>query len=332
MRPTPSRRDLLSGIAGLSLVGLGARTATAAPIAGLEVLLAPTGASVVMADLIAGGGLKAVAPDASYRLWRTPDDLRAAIVSGRNKLFTTPSHVPPNLATRGMPIKMLSIIGMGHLSIVTADQSIHGYHDLAGKTVLGFFPHDMPDLVFRALARMEGMDAEKDMKLDYVETAVEAAQLLVAGKYDTAVLSEPAATGAIIMGAKKGRLLRRAIDLPSLWGKHKGREGIPMVSVAVHASLLDEAPDLLTTVGKGLVAARGHVLADRAAAAALAAKTMDMDAGVFVEAIDAFHMAARSAMAVKADLVDFFTTILEMEPKAIGGKLPPDDFYLDYPA
>jgi NitT/TauT family transport system substrate-binding protein len=323
------RRTILKGVAALPLFAITGRAAQAAPLVGQEILGAPNGATVILADLIASGGLEKVAPGATFRLWRTTDDLRAGIVSGRNSLFSTPTHVPANLVNRGLPLKMAAIIGMGHLSVITADDKIETFHDLAGKTIMGFFRHDMPDLVFRAIARMEGMDPDKDMVLHYVQTPMEAAQLLVAGKVDTAVLSEPPATAAMMMAAQQGRPLRRAFGLPKLWGDHKGKARIPMVGIALHARLIDEAPDLVKTLGTGLAAARDHVLADRKAAAQLAEKTMEMKPAVFEKAFDHFHIALSSAREVKAELVDFYQTLLDLEPEALGGKLPPDDFYLD---
>ncbi|MGZ8371635.1 MAG: hypothetical protein ACXW3G_01735 [Rhodoplanes sp.] len=61
------------------------------------------------------GGLAEAAPAATFRLWR--DILRAGLVPGRSRLITTPSHVPANLANRGLPMRLLAIISMGHLSI-----------------------------------------------------------------------------------------------------------------------------------------------------------------------------------------------------------------------
>ena len=49
----------------------------------------------------------------------------------------------------------------------------------------------MPDLVFRAAARMKGLDPDKDFKLSYVGMPMEAARMLAAGRVETAVLSEP---------------------------------------------------------------------------------------------------------------------------------------------
>jgi NitT/TauT family transport system substrate-binding protein len=321
-----SRRTLLAGAGAAALPLL---RATAKPIAGLEVLGAPTGATISLVRALASGALAQAAPDATFRLWRDTDDLRAAIVSGKTKLFSTPTHVPANLANRGMPLKLLCLLGMGHLSVITADEKIASLADLAGKPVLGFFRNDMPDLVFRACAKMEGLDPDKDMQLSYVQTGMEAAQMLAAGRTSAAILSEPPATAAIMMGGHQGRTLYRSISLQKVWAKHRAKNGIPMVGIALHASLLDEDPELVDALRKSLPAAREWVLANRTDAAALAEAKMQMRPAIFEKAVDYFNMNVVSARAAKTDLAAFYQTIIDLSPDALAGKLPADDFYLD---
>jgi NitT/TauT family transport system substrate-binding protein len=324
-----TRRSLLTGITATGLTGLVTQRAQAAPQPGLEILGAPNGSTIVLVDLLEAGALNQAAPDASFRLWRTTDDLRAGIVSGKTRLFSTPSHVPANLANRGMPVKMLCLLGMGHLSVVTSDDSIKDFHDLAGKPLLGFFRHDMPDLTFRAIAKMEGLDPDKDLQLTYVQTPVEAAQMLAAGRATTAVLSEPPATAAITMAAKEGRTLRRAFELNTIWGRHKSKPRIPMAGIALHESLLSEAPELVAALRAGLPVAKQRVIANPTAAAKLAESRMEMRAPVFEKSFPFLHIDLVSAKDAKSELIEFYGTLLELEPGALGGKLPPDDFYLD---
>ncbi|TBW40308.1 ABC transporter substrate-binding protein [Siculibacillus lacustris] len=323
------RRAFLLGSGALALGGPVAGVARAAPMPGLEILGAPNGSTIVLVDLIESGALAAAAPGATFRLWRTTDDLRAGIVSGRTKLFSTPTHVPANLAARGMPLKLLCLLGMGHLSVVTADETIRSFADLAGKPVLGFFRNDMPDLIFRAIAKMEGMNPDTDMTLTYVQTPMEGAQLLAAGRASTAILSEPPATAAIVMAGTQGRILRRAFDLTEVWGRHKAQPRIPMVGLALHAGLLDEAPELIAALRAGLGPAKDRVLADPAAAARRAERSLEMRPMVFEKALPKFKIDVVSARAAKDELIDFYTTLLELDPAALSGRLPPDDFYLD---
>lgn len=322
-----TKRGFLGGFgASLAL----SRGAAAQPVENLEVLVAPTGASITLARLLASGGLGAAAPGVSFRPWMDADELRAGIVSGRTLLFSTPTHVPANLANRGMPLKLLCLLGLGHLYVVTADEGVASFKDLVGKPVLGFFKNDMPDLVFRACAKMEGFDPDKDFQLAYVQTGMEAAQMLAAGKTPAAILSEPPSTAAIMMAGQQGRTLKRAISLQEVWSRHKGSTGIPMVGVAVHQRLVDQSPDIIAALKTGLPAAKDWVLANRGEAAALAEKTMNMRAPVFEKALDRFNMAVVPAAAAKAHLQAFYQTLLDLDPKSLGGKLPGDDFYLDF--
>jgi NitT/TauT family transport system substrate-binding protein len=324
----PTRRSLL---AGFSAIGITTATGTgsAKQVSGLEILGAPNASTIVLVRLLDSGGLASVAPGASFRLWRDTDELRAGIVSGRSRLFTTPTHVPANLANRGLPLKLLGIVSMGHLSVVTSEPSIQNFTDLAGRPVLGFFRNDMPDLVFRADAKMEGLDPDKDVKLAYVGSPMEAAQLLAAGRVETAILPEPAATAAIMMAKHQGKELRRALNLQDVWVSHKGGKGIPMAGIAVHASLLDEAPELPSLLENGLPQAREWVFANRQAAAELAERTMQFKAPMFLASLDHSGIDIVSAKTAKGELTAFYQTIHDFSPDTLGGRLPGDDFYLD---
>ncbi len=332
-----TRRRMLGGLAlsgfGAAL-GAGAAewpvgSAFARPMQGLEILLAPNASSIVLLRLMQGEAFAAAAPGASARIWRDTDDLRAAIISGRTRLFTTPTHVPANLANRGLPLKLLAILSMGHLSVVTADEGIATLHDLAGKEVLGFFRNDMPDLVFRSIARGAGMDPEKDIRLTYVQTPMEAAQMMASGRAATAVLSEPPAAMAIMMAAKDGRKLRRAIDLQAAWRAQHNGLGLPMAGIAVHESLIEESPEIMAVLRTGLAPARDWVLQDRPAAADLAQAKMEIRAPAFLAALDHFNVVAESARSLKPGLVAFYEAILALQPEALAGRLPADGFYLD---
>lgn len=318
----------LAGAAGAFTLPMG--RALAAPAKGLEILGAPNGSTVVLLRLLQSGALDQVAPGASFRLWRDTDELRAAIVSGRTSLFTTPTHVPANLANRGLPLKLFAILSMGHLFVISADAGITSFKDLAGKELVGFFRNDMPDLVFRAIARGHGMDPDKDMTITYVRTPMEAAQMLAAGRATTAILSEPPATAAIMMAKKEGRTLTRAISLQEEWKAQHGGLGLPMAGIAVHERLIEESPELLKAMAAGLSGARDWVLSDPAAAGQLGEEKMDMKAAILASALGHFNVVAEPAAKLKPGLVAFYETLLAFQPDALAGKLPPDSFYLDF--
>ncbi|MGP8231333.1 MAG: ABC transporter substrate-binding protein [Methylovirgula sp.] len=322
-----SRRTLVGGLATAPLLSL-TRGAAAKPMADLTIYAAPTTASILLARLVDSGALGSALPGASFQLWHDPDELRAAVVSKRALLFTTPTPVPANLFNRGLPVKLLAVLGTGHLTIVTSDPKIKSLAGLAGKPVLGFFRNDMPDLVFRAAAKMEGLDPDKDFKLSYVGMPMEAAQMLAAGRVETAILSEPPATGAIMMAARQGRKLYRAINLQDIWIKHTGH-AIPMIGLGVHEKLLAETPEILPLLRKGLPQAKDWVLANPQAAGELAEKVMGLHAPIVAASIAHAAIEVKSAKAAQPELEAFYKTLIALSPKALDGHLPNASFYLD---
>jgi NitT/TauT family transport system substrate-binding protein len=328
--PHVSRRQALGLAAGAGLAALDPGALAAHPIPNLEILAAPTGASITLARAWESGALAQAAPNATFRLWRDPDALRAGLVSGNTLLFSTPTNLPANLANRGLPIKLLCLLGQGHLTVVSAEAGISSFRDLVGREVLCFFRNDMPDLVFRACARLEGVDPDKDIKLSYVQSGMEAAQMLAAGKATTAVLAEPAATMAIMLAGQQGLKLSRVLSLQEIWVRHMKISAMPMVGLAVHARLIEEAPEIIPALRAALPAAKDWSLANPDAAAALAAKSMQMHPNIFKAALPRFNMEIVSARAAKADLEVFYQSLLDVSPQSLGGKLPADNFYLDF--
>ena len=328
------RRAFIGGLAAAGLGSSLARPALAAPVPGLSVLGAPNASTIVMVRLLQTAAWQLAAPGTQFRLWRDTDELRAGIAGGETRLFTTPSHVPALFAARGVPVRLLSIISMGHLYVVSDDKSVTKLADLRGRKVTNFFQNDMPDLIFRALLRHAGMEPGRDIDIEYVGTPMEAAQMAIAGRTGTVVLSEPPATMAITMAqqagaGQAGRTLYRAISLQEEWGRAFGQPRIPMAGVALHQSLIDDSPELLALLRAGLPDAANWVLANPDAAAALAEQTMDIRAMMFRRALPYFGIGVFGARAVQTELMAFYRVLLDLYPESIGGRLPDDSLFLD---
>lgn len=318
------RRSLLAALPALALSP--AARAEAAP---LHVLGAPNASSIVILHLLQTDPWRAVAPQTSFRLWHDTDELRAAILSGESRLFTTPTHVPAMFANRGVPVRLLAVTSMGHLYIVTDDPSIHTLDDLRGKTLTNFFRNDMPDLTFRALIKRQGLDPDRDMTIQYVGSPMEAAQMLAAGRAHVAMLSEPPATMAIALAGRQGRTLYRAISVQQEWGRLFGAPRIPMAGVALHQELIDTRPEVLAVLRAGLKPSAAWAPAHLEEAGALAEAQMDMRAEMFRASLKYQNIEVQSALAMKDELLNFYRALMEISPAAVGGHLPDDSLFLD---
>ncbi len=66
------------------------------------------------------------------------------------------------------------------------------------------FQGSVPDVMFQYIATKEGLDPEKDFELRYATDPTQAAQLLLSGEVENAVLSEALATAAILQSQRHG--------------------------------------------------------------------------------------------------------------------------------
>ena len=330
-----TRRSLLTkgsafaiGSALLSPVAFSAAKARNA--GGLVMYGPPVGPSVTLAYMAQQGTLDNVANGpVGFDTYMTPDILRANFVSGAWKLAITPSYVAANLANKGLPVKMLNIMTWGMLYLLSYDGNVKNPEDLAGEEIGMFFRNDMPDLVFSKVMQEKGLKAGKDYSLRYVATPFEALQLFLSGRIKHCVLPEPAATASLVKAKKLGKPVYRSIDLAEQWSVVTGSEGrFPMAGTMIHTDLLNKNPAFVEAYHQACIEGTKWVNANPMEAAKIAARTMPLAAPVIAQSIAATHLTTRRAVDLKGELEDFYSVLAEKNPAIIGGKLPPQDFYL----
>lgn len=323
-----SRRSVLAALpAALALLPL--RPVRAAGAGELIIHGPPGTSSVPLAHLVDSGRLAAQAPGARFRVYASPDELRAGFASGQWSVAQAPSYVAANMYNRGLKVRLVNVMTSGQLYVMSRDPAIRRFDDLKGRTVGQFFRNDMPDLVFQYIARKRGLDPARDMTVHYGATPMEAAQLLLAGKVEAAVLSEPAATSARVMGLQAGIAIHRAIDLQAAWAEATGQGPVlAQAGLVVAAELAERRPELVQALQDGCRSSADWVRANPASAARMAEDYMGLKAQAIEQAIPHSNLGAPSAREARPDLERLFRALAELSPAILGGKLPDDGFYL----
>lgn len=293
------------------------------------VLWGPTATpSILLAHAAASGDLDQIAPGATFSAWRTPDELRAGISSGSILASLVPSYVAANFYNRGLGLRLANIQTFGLLTVVSTDPDLTDIAGLAGKTVGLAFRNDMPDYVLRALLENAGLSPETDLTLEYTATPAEAVQLLLSGRVETILITEPATTAALARGPEAGKDLRRAIDITQAWTAISGKAIIPQAGLAITNGLVErigaEGVEVLQVAVENALEA---VLADPDSAAQLVAETFGTPAPIIARAIPNSNLAAARASTIKQEIADFYDVLAAANPDIIGGKQPDDGFY-----
>ncbi|SIO25638.1 NitT/TauT family transport system substrate-binding protein [Rhodovulum sp. ES.010] len=327
--PLPHRREVLHGLAALSVCGLAPALArTAAQAKSLTLWGIPASPSAVFARAAASDRLQAVSPGARFDIWTSTDQMRAGVASGDFALFAASTYAAANFYNRGAGTRMINVVTWGLLYVMARDDNVRTIGDLAGKTVLLSNRHEAPDLVFRMVLIWAGLDPDRDVRLDYVGSPGEAAPLFLAGRGDVALLHEPAATAALMRAEAEGVPIVRAIDLAEVYGRHTGRgPRIPQVGLAASARLCAEAPELVNAAHAACVEAGAWVRAHPEAAAAATAPLLGLPAAAVANSLRFVRLEVTAARAVRDDIDVYFGNLLALVPGILGHRLPDARFY-----
>lgn len=324
-----TRRTLCAGIAATFSTPFVLRRARTAALAELTLFGPPAGPSVTLAYAVGAGLLRDVADKASFKVWRTPDEMRAGLTSGTMQAVVMPTTVAANLHTRGLGLRLANVMTNGLLYVISTDAAVRRFADLKGRRITVPFPNDTPELVFDAALAHHGMKAGEDVEVDRAGTPIEAIQLLLAGRIDTALVPEPAATAAMVRGAASGTVVHRAIDMQAEWGAVTGLGPVmPQAGLAFGKTFLDEHPDKVEPLLAALQQATAAVIARPADAANHAASALELPWPVIEKSIPHSNLVAIPARDARPALEALFRAIAAANPKMIGGRMPDATLYL----
>lgn len=324
-----TRRGALSFLAAGVAAPLLPASAQAARLETLALFGPPAGPSVTLAHAVASGGFSGVAGEAIFTAWRNPDELRAGLTSGKIGLSVVPVQAAANLYNRGFPIRLANVMTNGLLYVISEDKSVSSVADLKGHSVAVPFRGDTPEIIFAQLLAHNGLEPGKDLEITYAGTPIEAMQLLLSGRVETALTAEPSTTAGILRGRKAGKPVSRVIDLQKAWGEMTGAASVvPQAGLAVTQGFMDASGDLLPDILSVLQTATSEVLQNPAEAAKEATEALGLPAPLLAASIPHCNLVARPANEARNDIERMLNAMAGEGMKRIGGKLPDDGFYL----
>lgn len=287
----------------------------------------PAAPSIILTQAIASGALKDVVPGATFKAWRTPDEMRAGLSSGNMSAVIVPTYVAANLYNRGLGVRLANVMTKGLLYVVAPAGTVTDIASLKGRRVGVPFRNDMPDFIFRRLLADAKLQPS-DVTVDYSGTPPEAMQMLLAGRVDAALLAEPASSAAILRAMMAGKTVERAIDCRKPWTAATGYKTIPQAGLVVTDKLTAQiGADGIAALQAALESAAQAVNTNPAAAASAAAAALELPAPVIEKSIAFSNLVAERATKVRGDLTGLLETLAKDDPRIVGGKIPDERFY-----
>ena len=314
---------LLSAALMISLLACGAfaaKTKSGVRIAGLK---GPTTMGLVnLLDMERSGK---ASQHYDLQLYGAADEIVPKLIKGELDMAAIPANLAATLyqKTNG-GIQVMAVNTLGVLYVVEKGDTVHSFADLKGRTILSTGKGTTPEYVLRYLLRKNGIDPDKDVKIEYYSEASEVTAQMAATKKDAiAVLPQPYVTAAQM----KDSSLRVVLDLTREWNKVCDTQlitGVTVVRTAYAEEHPEEVINFLKDYQKSVEAANDDL--DGTAALCEEAGVV-AKAAIAKKALPKCNIVYRIGDEMKADVNAYLQVLYDASPAAVGGKLPDANFY-----
>ena len=314
---------LLSAVLLVSMLACGAsaKTSTKVRIAGLK---GPTTMGLVNLLSMEKDGTASL--DYDLQLYGAADEIVPKLIKGELDMAAIPANLAATLyqKTNG-GIQVMAVNTLGVLYVVEkGGDTIQSMADLAGRTILSTGKGTTPEYVLRYLLTKNGLDPDKDVKIEYYSEASEVTAQMAASKKDAiAVLPQPYVTAAQL----KDSSLRVVLDLTKEWNKVCDTQLITGVTV-VRTEYAKENPDIVANFLRDYEKSIKAAQTDVAGTAALCEETgVVAKKAIAQKALPQCNIVYRVGDEMKADVNAYLKVLYDASPAAVGGKLPDANFY-----
>ncbi|MDR1773760.1 MAG: PhnD/SsuA/transferrin family substrate-binding protein [Clostridioides sp.] len=286
--------------------------------------------SIALAKLIKEKPEVAENYNVNYNIAATADELSTIIMKGEADIAVVPSNMASiaynkNKETNTCDYKIAGTVGYGSLYLVS-NQEITSYEDLKGKTILNIGKGLTPDIVTQVCLKNNGIDVEKDVTLDYVDSATELVPAIVAGKVDIAVVPEPALSG----------LLTKKPDMKIVYKINdeykkiaKTEKGFPQSTIIVRSDIAKDHPEFLSAflakVDESIKWATENKTDLGTYSKEVGIKT---EPAIIEKSIERANLGYTPIKDNSKDYMTYYKYLNEFNPKTLGGSIPDEEVFI----
>ena len=267
-------------------------------------------------------------PTFDFNIYASADEITPKMVQGELDIAAVPANLASVLYnnTEGQ-VQVLAINTLGVLYIVENGDTVQSVEDLRGKTIYASGKGNTPEYALRYLLEGNGIDPDADVTIEWKSEHSECVAALAADPAGIAMLPQPFVTTA----QAQNENLRVALDITEEWDKlaeANGSDAALLTGVVVaRKEFVEQNPQLvgefLSLYEKSVAFANEEV----EETAKLIGEYDIVPEAVAAKALPECNITFIEGGEMKAKLSAYLQTLMDQNPKAIGGAMPGDDFY-----
>ena len=252
------------------------------------------------------------------------DEITPKLIKGDLDMAAVPANLASVLYSKTQgKVVVLNVNTLGVTYIVENGKAINSVADLKGKTIYGTGKGSIPEYALRFVLKKNGLDPDKDVKLEWKSEPTEVLALMKQQKDVVAMLPQPFVTVA----AGQVENYRVALSITDEWAKQdKESKFITGVMVA-RKEFVEQNKDKVASFLKEYEASIKFANENVEEAAKLVEKYDIVKAAVAKNALPKCNITFIAGDEMKAALSGFYKALYELAPESVGGALPNEDIY-----
>lgn len=282
--------------------------------------------SIGLVSLMHQAGKAETINDYRFTIETTADTLLPMMIKKELDIALLPANVASILYQKSEgAVCVIDINTLGLLYVVSADDSVASIQDLKGKTLYLTGKGTTPDFAIQYLLEKNNLTTE-DVTLEYKSEATEVAALLAENPESYGLLPQPFATAACV----KNSALKEVIDITAEWDLVSADSKSRLVTgvTVVRKEFLEQRPDAVAAFLTEHQASAEFANTEVEDAAELVADLGIIEkAEIAVKAMPKCNITYIDGEAMKTALSGYLQTLYDLNPDAVGGSLPKEDFY-----
>ncbi len=257
-----------------------------------------------------------------FKIVAAPDEVTAMVANGSVDIACVPANLGSVLynKTEGK-VQALAINTLGVLYICENGDTVKSVSDLKGKTIYSAGKGATPEYSLNFILEKSGLAS--DVTVEWKSEHAECVQALLNDPDSVALLPQPFVTTA----QAKNEGIRVAIDLNKAWDDLGVASSLLTGIVIVRKEIAEQYPEAVKQFLERYKSSVEYVNTNVDEAAKLVGKYDIVPEAVAKKAIPACNIVCITGGDMKTKLSGYLGVLFDGNSKAVGGKLPADDFY-----
>ena len=253
------------------------------------------------------------------------DELAPLMIQGKMDVLAVPANLASVLynKTEGK-VQFAAVNTLGVVYVVEkGGETVQTVSDLKGKTIYATGKGTTPEYALRYLLSMHGLDMDKDVTMEWKSEPTETVAAMKMQDNAVAMIPQPFVT--VAQGQVEN--LRVALDLTKEWNALDNGSMFITAGLIVRKEFAEKNPEVFQAFLNEYKASTEYVNQNPAEAAQLVEYYGIVKAAVAEKAIPHCNITYIEGEEMKTALSGYLQVLFDMNPAAVGGKLPGEDFY-----